>query len=79
MQWRSVSGMSWERGLNECDSSIGSETGQTDALSRALTLSSMATILESHLSIREGEKGKEEDLCRRMNAQCVSGCEGSLS
>ena len=72
MQWRSASGMSWERGLNERDSSIGSETGQTDAFLRALTLLSVATILEFHLSM-EGAKGKEEDLCRRMNAQCMSG------
>ena len=58
MQWRSASGMSWERGLNERDSSIGSETGQTDALSPTLTLLSMATILESHLSMEKGQKVK---------------------
>jgi len=66
MQWRSASGMSWERGLNECDSSIGSETGQTDALSPTLTLLSMATILESHLSM-EMEKGQK--VKRRIYAE----------
>lgn len=45
-----------ERGLDERDSSIGSETGQTDALSRALTLPSMATILESHLSMEKAQR-----------------------
>ena len=58
MQWRSASGMSWERGLNERDSSIGSETGQTDALLRTLTLLSMATILESYLSMEKGKQVK---------------------
>ncbi|GKS63530.1 hypothetical protein YTPLAS72_08340 [Nitrospira sp.] len=58
MQWRSASGMSWEGGLNERDSSIGSETGQTDALLRTLTLLSMATILESYLSMEKGKQVK---------------------
>lgn len=50
--------MSWEGGLNERDSSIGSETGQTDALLRTLTLLSMATILESYLSMEKGKQVK---------------------
>ena len=75
MQWLSASGMSWERGLNERDSSIGSETGQTDAHTGCFDF-----IIDGHYpripfvhGDGEGAIGKEEDLCRRMNAQCMSG------